>query len=344
MKHDEQPPRLLLALFRWLCHPDFREEIEGDLLEKYHADLQRHGLKAARRQFVVEEFSIARFHLIFNLNRNEMTTKNWLGLLAVAVIIMLASIAPLLPGTFHFVFYLISKSLQGMGYLSLAFVPFGLIWLILELRNQKDRKLDRWTNGYYPSLLALTPILVVLAVQLYGAIKYDFWNSLDWFSLVFVELAILAFCLYRIQKLRQKTDYQFNPTPLYLTLIPLFALFNVEFVVEKAATYSREKTIEQSQPLITAIEKYKSEKGEYPLKLEDLEEAALAVIPKPGSKGISAFFYEKTNDAYLLQIEKSWHWNATEVLVYSQTGQAGMKNKYESFATSHANWRYHLAD
>ena len=29
------PPKLLLAFFRWFCHPDFVEDIEGDLLERY---------------------------------------------------------------------------------------------------------------------------------------------------------------------------------------------------------------------------------------------------------------------------------------------------------------------
>ena len=31
-----QPPPWLLRFFRWFCHPDFVEDIEGDLLERYY--------------------------------------------------------------------------------------------------------------------------------------------------------------------------------------------------------------------------------------------------------------------------------------------------------------------
>jgi len=32
--------RRLLPFFRWFCHPDYVEDIEGDLLEKYQQQLQ----------------------------------------------------------------------------------------------------------------------------------------------------------------------------------------------------------------------------------------------------------------------------------------------------------------
>ena len=48
------PPRLPLAFFRWYCHPNFREEIEGDLLERFHYVKEQYGILEARRFFTRE--------------------------------------------------------------------------------------------------------------------------------------------------------------------------------------------------------------------------------------------------------------------------------------------------
>jgi hypothetical protein len=38
-KHRCQPPSWAKAALRFIIHPDFNEEIEGDILEKYRNDL-----------------------------------------------------------------------------------------------------------------------------------------------------------------------------------------------------------------------------------------------------------------------------------------------------------------
>jgi|GEM_PF-1751926 len=35
-KGNERPPNWAMAFFHWFCRPDFREEIEGDLMERFH--------------------------------------------------------------------------------------------------------------------------------------------------------------------------------------------------------------------------------------------------------------------------------------------------------------------
>lgn len=65
MKKDNQkPPKWALYFFRWFCHPDYAEDIEGDLYEKFDRNLQEHGLKAARWKFIWTVLTLFRPSLI----------------------------------------------------------------------------------------------------------------------------------------------------------------------------------------------------------------------------------------------------------------------------------------
>ncbi|MEL6538389.1 MAG: permease prefix domain 2-containing transporter [Bacteroidota bacterium] len=48
------PPRFWMRLFRWFCRPEFVEDIEGDLYERYQLRLQRGGRAKAHRRFIKE--------------------------------------------------------------------------------------------------------------------------------------------------------------------------------------------------------------------------------------------------------------------------------------------------
>ena len=47
----DRPPKYFLKFFRWFCHPDFRQVIEGDLMELYEERLQELGKAQADRKF-----------------------------------------------------------------------------------------------------------------------------------------------------------------------------------------------------------------------------------------------------------------------------------------------------
>lgn len=61
---DTHAPKWMLQFFRWFCHPDYVEDIEGDLLEKYDRNIRKHGLKSAKRKFLWEVLSLFRPSLI----------------------------------------------------------------------------------------------------------------------------------------------------------------------------------------------------------------------------------------------------------------------------------------
>lgn len=83
MKQSEhKPPRIVLAFFRWFCHPGFREEIEGDLTERFHYYSEKYGEKKAKWLFTREVLLLFRpaiigniFHLT-NKNSTIMTMQN----------------------------------------------------------------------------------------------------------------------------------------------------------------------------------------------------------------------------------------------------------------------------
>jgi putative ABC transport system permease protein len=47
-KNTESPPKLPLRFFRWYCHPDYQEDIEGDLLERFERRVEEDSVKKAR--------------------------------------------------------------------------------------------------------------------------------------------------------------------------------------------------------------------------------------------------------------------------------------------------------
>ncbi|HMG93337.1 MAG TPA: hypothetical protein VK589_24940 [Chryseolinea sp.] len=270
-----------------------------------------------------------------------MKTRNWLLLLLLSLLVAVASVAPFLPGSSNNFSHGISQFAQTIGYIGLPFVPFGLVWLILEVRNKNGQQLNRWTNGYYPSWLALIPVFLFLPFKITTTIlEGETFNILPFTSII----SVAAFFIYRIQKLKRKTDYKFNPTPLYIVLIPVIALLTSKFAVEKVAALTREKAIVKTEPLIAAIEKYKAEYGEYPENLESLKGKYIQEIPKLNIMGTRAYQYEKRNSSFQLTFDRLWHWNATEVVVYDKLGQKGIKGNYETYPTTHTNWLYYLAD
>ncbi|MEQ8533803.1 MAG: permease prefix domain 2-containing transporter, partial [Imperialibacter sp.] len=54
------PPKLPLRFFRWFCHPDYREDIEGDLLERFDGRAVERGPTKARRLFALDVIKLFR--------------------------------------------------------------------------------------------------------------------------------------------------------------------------------------------------------------------------------------------------------------------------------------------
>jgi hypothetical protein len=64
---QNKPARIALAFFSWYCHPDFREEIEGDLMESFSNYFEKYGYNKANRLFIKEIFLLFRPSIIGNI-------------------------------------------------------------------------------------------------------------------------------------------------------------------------------------------------------------------------------------------------------------------------------------
>ena len=96
-KKERNPSRIALTFFNWYCHPDFREEIEGDLMERFNIYSLKYGHKKANRLFIKEVLFLFRpsivgsiYHLT-NTGAMEITNQNkrLVTILATSIAILL---------------------------------------------------------------------------------------------------------------------------------------------------------------------------------------------------------------------------------------------------------------
>lgn len=338
------PPVLAQRLARLLCHPDFVEEIEGDLAEKFESDVRDRGLKSARRKYWHHVLSLVKLNIMFNLNHHTMTQKDWIQFIALSAIVVVAAFVPFLPGPYSAYFIGISGLAQMIGFFGLIVIPIGVIWLVLEIRNARVReKLTLWTNGYILSWVAFVVSFGFLGLLL-GVVIDDMGWVFNIPSILFVAVLFVIF-VRKIQRLRSKTEYRFNSAPLYLVALPLLAFCTRVYFVEKVADISRETAINNSAPIIAALEKYRSDHTTYPTSLAELKGDYLTDIPASNIMGIRAYRYEGRGDNYELSFVQWLHWGATEErVIYTAQGHENYKGHFASFDTSHPGWRYYWRD
>jgi putative ABC transport system permease protein len=65
------PPKLPLRFFRWYCHRDFVEDIEGDLLERFEKRIEEKGIRSAKRQFSLDVIRLFRPGIIRSLEGHQ---------------------------------------------------------------------------------------------------------------------------------------------------------------------------------------------------------------------------------------------------------------------------------
>lgn len=344
MAQNEQPPQFALFLFRLLCHPDFKEEIEGDLLEKFENDCQNKNRSAAARNFRREVFQLIRWNIVFNIRPDTAPTKKWISLLAVILLLVAISSVPFIPGPYSKLAIGASALVQMAGFFGLVLIPVGLIWLFMDFRKSNDGQVSRWKNGYYPSLLVSLPVLCFLFLLL--VLAFPEMNGMERGIAVTFIAGMATFLALRIQRLKNKVAHEFNTAPLYLVLIPLVAFCAKNFWIEKIADTSRDKAIVRSGEIIEALEKYRSVNGVYPVSLDELKGKYITAIPDPGIIGIKPYQYEKTGDSYVLLFVQWLHWGATEEkVIYCQPAhQLSVKGHFASFDTHYPGWRYYWND
>jgi hypothetical protein len=66
-KQVNKPSLIALAFFHWYCQPQFREEIEGDLMERFSCYSEKYGYNKANRLFIKDVILLFRPAIIGNI-------------------------------------------------------------------------------------------------------------------------------------------------------------------------------------------------------------------------------------------------------------------------------------
>ncbi|HLF35150.1 MAG TPA: ABC transporter permease [Cyclobacteriaceae bacterium] len=69
-----QPPKYFLRFFRWFCHPDLKNYIEGDLMELYYERQEKSGKRKADIKFIIDVLLLFRPGII--KPENSITVQN----------------------------------------------------------------------------------------------------------------------------------------------------------------------------------------------------------------------------------------------------------------------------
>ncbi len=76
---NTSPPKLLIHFFRWFIHPDYQEDIEGDLLERFDTEWSLKSNQIAQLKFTIEILKLLRPSLIRPFEGYQKL--NYLGML-----------------------------------------------------------------------------------------------------------------------------------------------------------------------------------------------------------------------------------------------------------------------
>lgn len=269
---------------------------------------------------------------------------------AIILLILAFTFYPFLPGPYDGLAITLSGIAQLFGIAGLILVPIGLLWLIFEYKKRKNK-------GYYFAIASIVVLSIVALVASIGAI------TTSGFSFVVIALVLWTYGIWRIipklKRLKNTENIGFNPTPLYLIVIPIVVFLFQFTLVGPATEFSRNLAIEKSAALIQEIEEYRNANGYYPKSLlaewHDYE---------PSIIGIKQYYYEPSGDAYNLIFEQfiTYPLGTTEFVVYNKLDEQTMvahdsdilrwtpeqlrerRGWYEVHDTSTPHWKYFWFD
>jgi hypothetical protein len=203
---NNRPPQWVLVFFRWFCHPDFREDIEGDLVERFHNSSTRLSLQKAKWLFIKDVFllfrpaiignPVSRFqHKIFHMKRiNWITLAGWNLLLVVMIV------SPFIPGPSNKLVHAFSATGQVLGLLGLLFVPIGLAWTIIQA-GRFGRTGNVTTNGALHYRMAIATFLLIAAVFFLGLLLLpNPMPKISFFSGLLLTVVAFALAMHQIRK------------------------------------------------------------------------------------------------------------------------------------------------
>lgn len=133
MKDQILPPGALLAFIRYVIHPAFREEIEGDLTEQYYTNFVSKGKTVATVSMIVEMIYLVKPRLLNlpKINHHTMNKRQIIMMLIACAAILLMTGLPYLQGRFNTASVVISTVVQVLGFISTILIPIGILGICI---------------------------------------------------------------------------------------------------------------------------------------------------------------------------------------------------------------------
>lgn len=337
----------MLKLFRWFCHPDYCEEIEGDLLEQFHLNVEEYGLIQAKWHFALDVFLLLRPEIMGNFHQLTtqflpMNPSQWRQLIGWNALFVIFLLLRFLPGPPNAIVVGLSTiCFVGMS-LGILLSPISLAWSIVEIKRHRQivTSSDNWGSGYRFAQITLAITGLFLGLALFCIFSVEAYFILP--AIVLITF-IAAYLWPKIKGLRQISHYRLNSAPFFILTLPVVMLLAHAYLVVPVNTYSRAYAIKKTEPLISAIEIYKVKEGQYPERMQDLLPKYLSKLPNPYIMGSRDFQYKKTADAYTLSFKINLG-ETDELVMYNKQDQHESKGHYASFEAKVPHWRYYWLD
>jgi hypothetical protein len=206
-------------------------------------------------------------------------------IIGAATLLVLLIIYPFLPGGYDRLAVPLSIMAQVFGVVGLALIPGGLLWLILP---RFGFALSVWTTVVGTGVALILALFAALSVgNAFGALTLAAW--------VYVLIGLIP----KLSRLKKVENHPYHPAPLYLVLLPLFALASQLALAGPLARWSRERAISNASEFISNIEQYYTRHGRYPVSLQAQNKDYF-----PDVVGVERYIYMPHGDSYNLSFEQ----------------------------------------
>lgn len=273
---------------------------------------------------------------------------------AVAALGWALTFYPFLPMEYDPLATAASTVVQALAVAGLALTPLGMVWLVYEaLQRRRNLPAREGRGRVLATISIIAGSMVFLCVT---AIVFLAISRL-------LGLAMLAGWYFSARRLNERARRWYesdicaiNPAPLYLLLAPLAMALMPLIFAEPIADFSRRRAINNSGPLVAAIEQHRREHGRYPLSLH-----AIWKDYSPEMAGIERYHYAVDGEAFNLSFEqprlllddlgvREWvvyhpldrHLipsHASWALLWSSEQLAANQGWHASHTTRHPHWR-----
>ena len=243
-------------------------------------------------------------------------------------IMMLIVIYPFLPGEYDPFAMPASTTIQLFGGAGLLLVPVGMLWLVREIRIYKQINKNPTLNQKH--YFAETSLIVgSIAAMLANLIMFAVNGILLGILFLMLSLVTILSLKVRLKQWKVAGASTFNPTPLYIIMIPVGVTFLSLTLTERITNMSRDNAIANSQEFINAIEQSYATRGKYPTSMQGLWADYTASVV-----GVDGYSYAPQGAAYNLSFEQPRFlfddFGTREIVMYNKLD--------EHMMLSHASW------